>query len=133
MAGWSCLHPLSFEDIESTKQGKLRMRTTREFQPSSVAVEYAQEVRARLGRHARHIILFGSQARGDANRGSDYDFIIVVDERSRRVRESIVDAGGTLLNRREALCAALVYDNAEWERVRQSPLGWNAEREGVLL
>jgi predicted nucleotidyltransferase len=101
--------------------------------PPAVAVEYAREVRARLGAHARQIILFGSQARGEAANGSDYDFIIVVDERSRTTRELIHDAGVELLNHRETLCAALVYDRNQWQKVRQSPLGWNVERDGVLL
>lgn len=109
------------------------MRTLEQCAAPPVAMEYAQEVRTRLGSHARQIILFGSQARREATSGSDYDFVIVVDERSRALRELILDAGGRLLDEREALCAALVYDDAEWERVRRSPLGWNVEREGVLL
>jgi len=103
------------------------------IKPPLVAIEYAQEVRGRLGRHARQIILFGSRARGEAADGSDYDFIVVVDERDRALRELIHDAGAELLNKRDALCATLVYNDNQWERVRQSPLGWNVERDGVLL
>jgi predicted nucleotidyltransferase len=109
------------------------MRTAAEVQPPPVAVQYAREVRARLGRHVRQIILFGSQARGDAREGSDYDFIIVVDQRSRALRKLVSEAGCELLNRTDSLCAALVYDKDQWEQVRGSPLGWNAEKEGVLL
>ena len=109
------------------------MRTVDEIQPPPVAVEFAREVRNRLGVHVRQIILFGSQARGDASERSDYDFIVVVDERTRALREALLDAGGRLLDEREELCATLLYDTAEWERARRSPLGWNIEREGVLL
>jgi predicted nucleotidyltransferase len=109
------------------------MRTASEVQPPAVALEYAREVRSRLGRHVRQIILFGSQARGDAGEGSDYDFIIVVDKRTRALRDMISEAGCELLNRKDSLCAALVYDGDQWEQVRGSPLGWNAEKEGVLL
>ena len=28
---------------------------------------------------------------------------------------------------------ALVYDGRQWENVLGSPLGWNIEREGILL
>jgi predicted nucleotidyltransferase len=109
------------------------MRTINDIQPPPVAVEYAREVRNRLGNHVRQIILFGSQARGDATERSDYDFIVVVDERTRALREALLDAGGRLMDEREELCAAVLYDADEWETARRSPLGWNVEREGVLL
>jgi len=80
------------------------MRTAAETEPPAVAVEYAQEVRSRLGRHAREIILFGSQARGEATAGSDYDFIVLVDKRTPALRDLVSEAGCELLDRRE-LCA----------------------------
>ena len=109
------------------------MRTAQDIQPPPVAVEYAREVRSRLGPHARQIILFGSQARGEATKHSDYDFIVVVDELTRELRDKVLDAGGRLMDERDELCAAIVYDTAEWEWERRSPLGWNVEREGILL
>ena len=109
------------------------MRTCEDIRLPPVALEYAREVRNRLGQHLRQIILFGSQARGEATEGSDYDFLVVVDERTRALRELVLDAGDVLMDKRDALCATLMYDNAEWERVQRSPLGWNVERDGVLL
>ena len=109
------------------------VKVQQQIDPPPVAVEYAAEVRRRLGVHAQSIVLFGSHARGDATPGSDYDFVVVVDAMSRAWREHILDAGVSLLNRRDALCAALLYDRAQWERVRRSPLGWNVAREGVAL
>ena len=101
--------------------------------PPLAAVEYAAEIRRRLGSHAKRIVLFGSHARGQATSASDYDFVVVVDAPPRSLRDRVLDAGVALLNRREALCAALVYDDSQWEKVRQSPLGWNVEREGMVL
>lgn len=109
------------------------MKTIKDIQPPSVALEYAREVRKRLGGHARRIILFGSQARGEASDGSDYDFIVVLDHRTREARDLISDAGIELLNERDAMCAALIYDESEWRNTLRFPLGWNVEREGVLL
>jgi predicted nucleotidyltransferase len=109
------------------------MKTSHDRPAPPVAQEYAKEVRLRLGEQARQVILFGSQARGDAQAGSDYDFIVVVDERTRQLRELLADAGDQLLDRCEALCAATVYDQAQWRLVHDSPLGWNVERDGVLL
>ena len=36
-------------------------------------------MRAKLGDHVKQIVLFGSQARGDATEYSDYGFLVVVD------------------------------------------------------
>lgn len=109
------------------------MRTINDIQAPSVAVEYAQEVRKRLGSHARQIILFGSQARGDATDGSDYDFIVVVDECTHELREQVLDAGARLLDEHNALCVSLVCDESDWRYTQRFPLGWNVEREGVAL
>ncbi|NOZ23833.1 MAG: nucleotidyltransferase domain-containing protein [Planctomycetes bacterium] len=109
------------------------MTETRSVPPPDVALEYAEEVRRRLGNRVLRIVLFGSHARGDATEGSDYDFIIVVDGSVSSARDDVVEAGAALLNRRDALCAALVYDRDQWDKLRQAPLGWNVKREGVAL
>ena len=109
------------------------MRTLNDTTPSPVAVEYAREVRGRLGPHARQIILFGSQARGDAGSHSDYDFVVVLDELTRDLRNMVLDSGCGLLEEQGELCAALVYDSQQWAEVLESPLGWNIVREGISL
>jgi len=109
------------------------MRTAQDIHPPPVAAEYARDVRSRLGSHVRQIILFGSQARGDAGSHSDYDFVVVLDERTRELRNAVLDAGGSLLEEQGELCAALVYDSDQWEQVRHSPLGWNIERDGIVI
>ena len=109
------------------------MRTAHDITPPPAAVEYAQEVRNRLGPHLRQVILFGSRARGDATEYSDYDFVVVVDERTRELSATVSGAGADIMDRMDALCAALVYDNVQWGEVLESPLGWNIEREGIVL
>jgi predicted nucleotidyltransferase len=109
------------------------MRTALDIAPPAVALEYAREVRLRLGNQARQVILFGSQARGHADAGSDYDFVVIVDELTRALRDLVADAGDRLLDARDVLCAAVIYDQAQWRLVRESPLGWNVDREGIAL
>ncbi|NCD42603.1 MAG: nucleotidyltransferase domain-containing protein [Bacteroidia bacterium] len=99
----------------------------------AIAVQYVYEVRKRLGAHVREVILFGSQARGDATDASDYDFVVIVDEKSRQLRDTVTDAGTTVLNTTDRLCASLVYGEDQWHRVLSTPLGWNISREGVEL
>ena len=95
--------------------------------------EYASIVRAQIGPHVKHIILFGSQARGDATEKSDYDLVVILDQKTSAFREAVLDAGTEMLNRYDRLFAALVYDEQEWNKSRQFPLGWNIEQEGIAV
>jgi len=56
-----------------------------------------------------------------------------LDERTRELRNAVLDAGGSLLEEQGELCATLVYDSDQWEHVRHSPLGWNIERDGIAI
>lgn len=95
------------------------------------ATEYADEIRKRLGGHVRQVVLFGSQARGDAREGSDFDFLVVVDQRTREIRDAVLDAGVTMMNRYDRLFASLLYSDEEWRNVQRYPLGWNIMKEGM--
>jgi uncharacterized protein len=101
--------------------------------PVKKAQEYADILRNKLGRKLKQVILFGSQARGDAREGSDYDLVVVLDERTRDAREVVLDAGVEMLNRYDQLFAALIYGEDEWRATKRFPLGWNIEHEGVVL
>ncbi len=111
------------KDISDNEQGS----------PPPEASLYANEVRRRLGNHVKQVVLFGSRARGDARETSDYDFVVVLDSKEKAYREQITDAGVAMLNATDKLFAALVYGPDEWSAVRASPLGWNIQREGLLL
>ena len=97
------------------------------------AQEYAAILRDKLGDRLKQVILFGSQARGEAIEGSDYDVVVVVDRRSPEVRELVLDADVEMMNRHETLFAALLYDERQWQEAQDFPLAWNIEREGIRL
>ena len=98
-----------------------------------IARRYARAVRAELAQQVQSIVLFGSQARGDARPGSDFDFVVVLDRIDRVARDKVSAAGAELLNETNRLCSALIYSPEQWDMVRQSPLGWNVVREGIVL
>ena len=101
--------------------------------PPRSAIRYAASIRRVLGEHIREIRLFGSQARGDASSASDYDFLIVLDRKDRATRDKIRDVGVQMMNECDQLFAALVYQENEWDIIRNTPLGWNIQEEGVAL
>jgi uncharacterized protein len=98
-----------------------------------VAIEFARQVRERLGPRVRRVVLFGSRARGDARDDSDYDVVVVVDRRSPEVRETLLGIEVDLLERHGSLVACLLRDEHEWEASRRMPIGLNVAREGVPL
>lgn len=64
-----------------------------------VVKEFARAVRQKLGPRVKRIVLFGSRARGDTRKGSDYDVLIVVNNRDRELEEAVLDVELDILNR----------------------------------
>lgn len=81
------------------------------------------------------IILFGSQARGDAHTGSDWDILILlnkahvsprdIDDVAYPLRELGWDFGETI--------NTILFTKNEWQRDTASPFYENVTREGVRL
>ena len=97
------------------------------------AQEYARLLRERLGPRLKQVTLFGSHARGDSWEGSDWDMLVVVDRRTPEVREMILDAEVEIMNRYDELLATLLYDEAQWRRARQFPIGFSIQRDGIAV
>ncbi len=98
-----------------------------------IVQEFAERVRRALGSHLKELVLFGSRARGDARPDSDYDVLVVVDERSSALRNRLLDVEVDLLTRDGAHFASLFRSVDEWTRAKGYPLARNIAREGVAL
>lgn len=99
----------------------------------ALAREYARRLKERLGDKFVAVTLYGSRARGDAREGSDFDLIVEVRERTEEVRELVLELDVEMMNEFDELFVGMVYDEAEWKRESDMPLGWNVSREGVAL
>jgi predicted nucleotidyltransferase len=75
-----------------------------------VALEFAGQVRARLGARVRQLVLFGSRARGEARQNSDCDILVVVDRRDPGMRDSLLKIEVELMDRYDAVVACLLRD-----------------------
>ena len=109
----------------------------RDMTPSSsvdpVPATFAREVRKHLQAHLKEIRLFGSRARGDARKDSDYDMLVIVDTRSPEIRDTILDIEAGLLERYDALVASILRTEDEWQQRQGRPLARAIERESQLL
>jgi uncharacterized protein len=77
------------------------------------------------------IILFGSQARGEADEHSDYD-LVVIKRTDRPFLERLRDMVPYRIKFRRP-ADILVYTPEEWERMGETGLGWVVRQEGVTL
>ena len=102
-------------------------------QADKISQEFANNLRKKLRNHVKEIILFGSRARGDFTKGSDYDILIVLDERKKAYEKVLLEIGVDFLNKYDVLIGDIIYDEKEWERRKQYPLGLNIMKEGIEL
>ncbi len=80
------------------------------------------------------IILFGSKARGDEQRDSDWDFLILtsgrVDEKLKRtIREKLID---TELEAEEVI-STIIYSKKSWLNYKNTELFENISSEGIEI
>jgi predicted nucleotidyltransferase len=98
-----------------------------------VSKQFAINIKNKLGSHLKSITLFGSRARGDAGSFSDYDFLILVDERNSEIVRLIRQTEVELLDSCDALSGSLIFSEQEWAERKNLPIGINIEREGIPL
>ena len=101
-----------------------------------------QEILAQLRRHLKatysdhlgSLILFGSQARGEADIDSDIDVLIVLNEPFDvpQERKRLSQFLAQLCLDYDTLITCIWADAQDW-RTRQSPLFINIRREGIVV
>ncbi len=98
-----------------------------------ISDDFTKIIRNQLKNRLKKVVLFGSHARGDFTEGSDYDFLVIVDEREKRIQEIVLDASVKIMNRYGELIGCIVCDETEWERKKRFPIGLNILKEGIEL
>lgn len=93
----------------------------------------ARMLRDRLGSELKHIILFGSQARGDQTAESDYDCLVVVEDVTPEILNTIDDIAGDFLYRHSLVFSILPISEMRYRAERYNPLLMNATSEGIPL
>ena len=81
------------------------------------------------------VVLFGSRARGDARKDSDWDLLILIDSQSIREKEDLFrDKIYDLELETEEVISMFVYNNKDWTyRHKITPLYKSIKKEGVVL
>jgi len=81
------------------------------------------------------VVLFGSRARGDAKKDSDWDLLILIDSLNIREKEDLFrDKIYDLELETGEIISLFVYNNKDWtSRHKITPLYKSIKKEGVLL
>ncbi len=98
-----------------------------------VSSEFTGLLKRKLKGHLKKIILFGSHARVDFTEASDYDFLVIVAKKTKKIQEAVLDVCVEILNKYDALIGCIVCDGEEWEKKKRFPIGRNISEEGIEL
>lgn len=81
------------------------------------------------------VVLFGSRARGDARKDSDWDLLILIDSQNIRKKEDLFrDKIYDLELDTGEIISMFVYNNKDWtSRHKITPLYKSIKKEGVVL
>jgi predicted nucleotidyltransferase len=96
--------------------------------------EFQGQLESLYGERLARLVLFGSQARGEAESGSDIDVLVVL-EGSVNPGEEIARTGAitSALSLKYDVVISCTFMSADRYRTGQSPLLLNVRREGVPL
>jgi predicted nucleotidyltransferase len=83
--------------------------------------------------NVRQIILFGSRSRGNAERDSDYDILLLVQKRSRALEDQVDDIAYEMLEHYGVVVTIFVDEVKTFKMDQSEPLFCNIRQEGAVL
>ena len=97
-----------------------------------IARDFALAVKER-NKGIKKVVLFGSVARGEDEKGSDIDVLVVTGGDRRRVRDRVMDDVVRFLLDKSVYVSAKVISDREYDRLRNTHFISEIEKRGVLI
>jgi uncharacterized protein len=97
--------------------------------------EYTRTLRGRYPGRVEKVVLFGSQARGDAREGSDVDLLIVTASAEPHLKNELTDLAFDMMLKYAVAIEPAIFSRAEWARNTAAPtsFAYTVEQEGREL
>lgn len=94
---------------------------------------FKKQIKENLGKNVIKVILFGSRARRNAGKYSDYDCLVIFKKCDNEVKEKLLDIEGNMLYEKNVVFSAFPFSEKELTRKRYEPFIINAIKEGVVI
>ena len=94
---------------------------------------FSKNLKRSLNEELLALVLFGSRARGDFHEFSDYDFLAIVKNKDKKIKDIIIETEVDTLNEFDKLISCIVWKISDWEIRKNFPISKNILREGVLV
>jgi uncharacterized protein len=91
------------------------------------------QLQAAFGARLKKVILFGSRARGDADEDSDYDVLVLLENRMNADNDVLADIAVSGLLEFEAVLSLFPFPSDSLERYPFEPMFINIRKEGIAL
>ncbi len=106
------------------------------YQPKTRALKLAKQVRERLAKELKQpvkIIMFGSQARGDAKSDSDIDLLVFLPSLDSSMIYLASDVAWEVGLEAGKVISVIPAEKNEWKRLSASPFYRAVKREGIVV
>ena len=104
---------------------------------NKILKEFVEQINQLLGDRVKKIVLYGSYARGDYNKTSDIDIMILTDlsyEEIEKYRDDISDIAFDIELEKGVIISPIIKNIDKYNaRVNIVPFYMNVQREGVVL
>lgn len=124
------------QSIRSAANRSVRSKSPARRSAASAAIAaYVQRIASDYADEVASVILYGSQARGDAGSESDIDLLIVLRNDSPALRRALADLAWQVQYEHGVVISDIVRTAEQWHEIqaRQFPFYQNVAHEGILL
>jgi uncharacterized protein len=99
----------------------------------NVVSSFSSRLKETLGDNLLKLILFGSRARGDNSKYSDFDFVVVLEQKDPKTIDAIRSIEVEMMDSYDVLVSALIFSAGGWQKRQTLPIGLNIQREGIAV